>query len=94
MICAAARELLEWCDVPRTKEHYMAGYQRVLTDRRVEEIGKYLRLSDDNTVPGAIIVAADAEYVSVHKDGNANGQTQGNGSNEHTKDEARAPPYL
>jgi hypothetical protein len=27
MIRAAARELLEWCDVPRTKEHYMAGYQ-------------------------------------------------------------------
>ena len=66
----------------------MAGYQRVLTDRRVEEIGKYLRLSDDNTVPGAIIVAADAEYVSVHKDGKANGQTQGVGDDEHTKDEA------
>jgi hypothetical protein len=85
MIGVAARELLEWCDVPRTKEHYMAGYQRVLTDRRVEEIGKYLRLSDDNTVPGAIIVAADAEYVSVHKDGKAYDQTQGN---EDTKDEA------
>jgi len=42
MISAAARELLEWCDVPRTKEDYMAEYQRVLTDNRVEEIGAYL----------------------------------------------------
>jgi hypothetical protein len=39
MISASAGELLEWCDVPGTKEDYMAGYQRVLTDKRVEEIG-------------------------------------------------------
>ena len=51
MICASARELLEWCDVPRTKEDYMAGYQRVLTDSRVEEIGAYLSQSPDNILP-------------------------------------------
>ena len=43
MIRAAARELLEWCDIPRTKEHYMAGYQRVLTEGRLEEISNYLK---------------------------------------------------
>jgi hypothetical protein len=69
MIRAAARELLEWCDVPRTKEHYMAGYQRVLTEDRLAEIAEYLKQSSNNTLPGAIIVAADAEYVSVHNDG-------------------------
>jgi hypothetical protein len=41
MICVSARELLEWCDVPRTKEDYMAGYQRVLTEGRLEEIRGY-----------------------------------------------------
>lgn len=68
MIRAAARELLEWCDVPRTKEDYMAGYQRALTPGRVKEIGGYLNQSPKNTLPGAIIVAADGDYVSVHKD--------------------------
>jgi hypothetical protein len=69
MISASARELLEWCDVPRTKEDYMAGYQRLLTEDRVEEIGDYLSRSPNNILPGAIIVAADAEYVSAHTDG-------------------------
>jgi hypothetical protein len=69
MICASARELLEWCDVPRTKEDYMAGYQRVLTERRVEEISGYLSQSPNNILPGAVIVAADIEYVSVANDG-------------------------
>jgi hypothetical protein len=69
MIAVSARELLEWCDVPRTKENYMAGYQRVLTERRVEDIANYLRQSPQNTLPGAVIVAADAEYISVHKNG-------------------------
>jgi hypothetical protein len=55
MISASARGLLEWCDVPRTKENYMAGYQRVLTDHRVEEIGDYLSRSPQNILPGAII---------------------------------------
>jgi hypothetical protein len=69
MISTSARDLLEWCDVPRTKEDYMAGYQRLLADGRVEDIADYLRQSPKNTLPGAIIVAADAEYVSAHKDG-------------------------
>ena len=71
MISAAARELLDWCDVPRTKENYMAGYQRVLTSTRVTDISAYLRESPNNTLPGAIIVAADAEDVSIQKEGAA-----------------------
>lgn len=61
MISVSARELLEWCDVPRTKEDYMAGYQRLLGDTRVEEIGAYLSRSPNNILPGAIIVAADLQ---------------------------------
>ena len=69
MIAVSAAELLEWCDVPRTMEDYMAGYQRVLTEKRTEDIGEYLGLSPQNTLPGAIIVATDADYVTVTKEG-------------------------
>ena len=34
MISASATDLLEWCDIPRAKEDYMAGYQRVLNEGR------------------------------------------------------------
>jgi hypothetical protein len=63
-----AAELLEWCDVPRTKEAYMAGYQRLLSDRRADEITDYLRESSQNVLPGAIIVATDREYVAIVRD--------------------------
>jgi hypothetical protein len=65
LIAVRAADLLEWCDVPRTKEDYMAGYQRVLTPARTEDITEYLNESDNNILPGAVIVAADMEYVSV-----------------------------
>lgn len=70
MIAVSAAELLEWCDVPRTKEDYMAGYQRILNEKRSEDIADYLKMSPQNTLPGAVIVATDAEYVTVTKDGN------------------------
>lgn len=68
LISVSAAELLEWCDVPRTKENYMAGYQRLLDEGRSTAIGEYLEESPHNVLPGAIIVAADGEYVRVEKD--------------------------
>jgi hypothetical protein len=62
---APAAELLEWCDVPRAKGDYMAGYQRVLDDKRVTDLAAYLRLSSNNIIPGAVIVAVDDDYISV-----------------------------
>lgn len=62
---APAVELLEWCDVPRAKGDYMAGYQRVLDEKRVADLAEYLRLSPSNIIPGAVIIAIDADYVSV-----------------------------
>ncbi len=67
LLSVPAPELLEWCDVPRTKEHYMAGYQRLLADDRANKITKYLEFDANNILPGAIIVAADPQYVSVQK---------------------------
>src|SRR5690349_5222104 len=71
LIAVPAAELLEWADVPRTKEDYMAGYQRLLTSGRTADITQYLEQSEKNVLPGAIIVAADAEYISVVQEGPA-----------------------
>jgi hypothetical protein len=62
-----AAELLEWCDVPRAKGNYMAGYQRSLNPKRIEDLANYLRLSPNNILPGAIIVAIDGDYVEVEE---------------------------
>lgn len=62
---APASELLEWCDVPRAKGDFMAGYQRVLDPKRVADVAEYLRLSPSNIVPGAVIVAVDEDYIAV-----------------------------
>jgi len=68
----SAGELLEWCDVPRAKGDYMAGYQRALQDKRVEDLATYLRLSPNNVVPGAVIVAVDSDHVGIQQaDGSA-----------------------
>ena len=61
----AAAELLEWCDVPRAKGDYMAGYQRILDSNRTKDLTRYLELSPSNIVPGAVIVAIDDDYVNV-----------------------------
>ena len=65
----AARDLVQWSDVPRAKIDYMAGYQRVLNDARTVSIANYLKASPSNLMPGAIIVAVDIDYVSVTEDG-------------------------
>src|SRR5687768_8638275 len=69
LISTSANDLLAWCDVPRTKEQYMAGYQRLLTPARADDIAAYLKESPRNLLPGAVIVATDKEYVSIERNG-------------------------
>lgn len=67
MTSIPAAELLEWCDVPRAKGDYMAGYQRILDPKRSGDLAAYLQLSPNNIVPGAIIVAVDGDYVTTEE---------------------------
>lgn len=60
-----ARQLLEWCDIPRAKADYMAGYQRALNTARSSSLTEYLRISPSNIVPGAVIIAVDSDYVTI-----------------------------
>lgn len=62
-----AEELLTWCDVPRAKAEYMAGYQRLLQENRTHGITDYLEQSPQNLVLGAVIVAVDGDFVEVNE---------------------------
>jgi DGQHR domain-containing protein len=64
LLQSRADQLLEWCDVPRKKESFMAGYQRTLTDRH-EEIRKFIERDPKNIIPGAVIVAVTRDAVTV-----------------------------
>ena len=59
-----ADQLLEWCDAPRKKEGFMAGYQRELSDR-IQEIKAFIERDSKNIIPGAIVVAVGKGSVSV-----------------------------
>lgn len=59
-----ADELLEWADVPRKKESFMAGYQRELLDRH-QGISEFIQKSPLNVIPGAIIVAVPEGAVTI-----------------------------
>jgi hypothetical protein len=65
LTAAPAAEILEWCDVPRAKGDYMAGYQRSLDTRRTQDLAEYIRQSPSNIVPGAVIVAVDSDYATI-----------------------------
>lgn len=67
LLCASAKEVLQWADVPRKKAQYMAGYQRELDDRH-ERITKYIEQSPLNVIPGAVIVALQDDALSVKED--------------------------
>ena len=64
LTAVSAEGLLEWCDVPRSKSDYMAGYQRALS-RRHEDIAKYFRAAEGNITPGAVIIAVDSDHVDI-----------------------------
>jgi hypothetical protein len=67
LLGATAGELLEWCDVPRTRGDYMAGYQRILDSNRISSIAEYFRKSANNLVPGAILIAVDVDHVRTSR---------------------------
>ena len=64
-----AKDLAQWCDVPRSKSAYMAGYQRALSSKRTENIKQFLNESKDNFMPGAVIVSVDSEAINISQDG-------------------------
>ena len=43
----------------------MAGYQRLLKRDRVGKLAEYLRLSENNIIPAAVIVAVDSDYIQI-----------------------------
>jgi DGQHR domain-containing protein len=66
---AKANELLRWCDVPRSKEGFMAGYQRELEGRH-EKITEFFQQDPEhNIVPNAVIVAIDQSRLVIKEDG-------------------------
>jgi hypothetical protein len=60
-----AKELLAWCDVPRSKEGFMAGYQRELDGREARITEFFLASPKNNIIPNAVIVAVDQNRISI-----------------------------
>jgi hypothetical protein len=58
LLQAAASEILEWAAVPRKKSDFQVGYQRKLDDRH-QGIREYLKQSEKNIVPSAILIAVN-----------------------------------
>ena len=68
---AKANELLKWCDVPRSREGFMAGYQRELEGRH-EKITEFFQQDpENNIVPNSVIVAIDSSCFTVTPEGKA-----------------------
>ncbi len=62
-----AEEILKWCDVPRKKEDFLAGYQRDLGARH-SLISEYFMTEVDegnNIIPSSIIIAARKENTKI-----------------------------
>lgn len=68
---AKANELLKWCDVPRSREGFMAGYQRELEGRHEKITDFFEQDPKNNIVPNSVIVAIDASRFQVEKVSNA-----------------------
>jgi DGQHR domain-containing protein len=73
---ATASDILKWCDVPRKKEEFLAGYQRELGNRH-ESITEFLQTEEiggNNIIPSSIIIASRNEYTKIKQLGDiANG---------------------
>ncbi len=74
-----AEETLQWADVPRKKDDYMAGYQRDLDDRH-QNIRDYLTTSSNNIIPGAVLIGVDENAVSIEENGDVATLTIDHGS--------------
>jgi|GEM_PF-6101593 len=67
MSCRAG-EILKWCDIPRSKEDFMAGYQRELEGRHEKITEFILQDPQKNIIPSSIIVTVSDEYICVEED--------------------------
>lgn len=68
-----ANELLKWCDVPRSREGFMAGYQRELENRHEKITEFFQQDSQYNIIPNAVIVAVDNSKISIEESQNGIG---------------------
>lgn len=69
LLSCNAQTLLKWCDVPRKKESFMAGYQRELGDRH-EKIAQFFRADPEhNIIPNSVIIAAREDAISFEPAG-------------------------
>jgi hypothetical protein len=67
LLNSAAEDILKWCDVPRKKEEFLAGYQRAL-DKRHELIADFLATEPEggnNIIPSSIIIASREENTKI-----------------------------
>ena len=62
-----ASELLKWCDVPRSREGFMAGYQRELENRHEKITEFFQQDSEYNIIPNAVIVAVDNSKIDIEE---------------------------
>ena len=60
-----AEDILKWADVPRKKEHFMAGYQRTLDEGRQNKIREFFEADEaHNIIPSAVIIALKSGAVT------------------------------
>ena len=65
LVSAKADDIVSWADAPRKVASFKVGFQRELNDSRVEDIAEYLRLSDENILPGAILIAMNENDIEI-----------------------------
>lgn len=63
LISAKAEDIVEWADAPRKVASFKVGFQRELNEVRVKDIADYLRMSDENILPGAILIAVNEDDI-------------------------------
>jgi hypothetical protein len=71
LIQSKAPEILEWSDVPRKQENFLAGYQRQLDDRHTT-ITDYFTQPDNagrNIIPSSVIIAVNKANITLTPDG-------------------------
>jgi len=65
IISAKAEDIVEWADAPRKVASFKVGFQRELNEARVDDISNYLRLSNENILPGAILIAINKDDIEI-----------------------------
>lgn len=66
LVSAKADDIVSWADAPRKVASFKVGFQRELNDSRVEDIAEYLRLSNENILPGAILIAINENDIEIN----------------------------